>query len=498
MATEVSTTRTFHSNRQVVIVGGGPAGLATALILARQGWLEIKVLEQRPSADDYEPNKSYNYLIDGRGQKLTDALGLTEQLAEIGVPSTEFYLTQIKPDGSRKTSKVPTSSPDRKTAYWLPRRSFLSLLFQEIERHWSSQITILFQTKCLQINRISQESDTPLKVFAEQAGTPITFVPSLLVGCDGLHSLVRQTLQTWEESESERFKMQLFPSPSSGLKYKVLTLPPKFPLEVNGKDSATSSMAYAIRGVWSDRHRSISLGLLPIKDPDASRPANIIRYPEHPIWQLDTPAAVSTFLAQAFPQLPLQEMLSPTEIERFATSEGGLFPAPQYCPGLHYLINQPTETTLEAHRVGIVLLGDAIHCFPPDIGQGVNSALEDVWVLNQALNECNNDLAQALPLYELRRSPDIKALIQLAQTAYPWQYNQDLGRKRLWFVNFILRLFLSRVLPVLFSPPAFLLIQDHQLSYQQIWNSVQRTTRNLYLLGLLVVGLVILGLQSSH
>jgi 2-polyprenyl-6-methoxyphenol hydroxylase-like FAD-dependent oxidoreductase len=63
----------------VLIVGGGPAGLATALMLAKRGWTTITVLEKRAAADYYEPDKAFNYLIDDRGQKLTDFLGLTEE-----------------------------------------------------------------------------------------------------------------------------------------------------------------------------------------------------------------------------------------------------------------------------------------------------------------------------------------------------------------------------------------------------------------------------------
>jgi 2-polyprenyl-6-methoxyphenol hydroxylase-like FAD-dependent oxidoreductase len=66
------------SRRNVLIVGGGPSGLATALMLALRGWTNITVLEKRPAADYYEPDKSFNYLIDGRGQKMTDFLGLTQ------------------------------------------------------------------------------------------------------------------------------------------------------------------------------------------------------------------------------------------------------------------------------------------------------------------------------------------------------------------------------------------------------------------------------------
>ena len=37
-------------------------------------------------------------------------------------------------------------------------------------------------------------------------------------------------------------------------------------------------------------------------------------------------------------------------------------------------------------QAGVVLVGDAIHAFPPDIGQGVNSALSDVVMLGEALD----------------------------------------------------------------------------------------------------------------
>lgn len=473
------TQESLTVKEKVLIVGGGPAGLATALMLAKRGWTNITVLEQRASADYYEPDKSFLYLIDGRGQKFTDAFGLTEQISKISVPTTEFYFTQIKPNGSRKTSKLPIVDPQRKTAYWLPRKAFVLLLYQEIVQNWTHAITVLFKTKCLKINQNPEN----LEVTTQSAnGSIVKFEPSFLVGCDGINSIVRNTLKQWDESTSEKFEMQLFPSPSSGLRYKVLTLPPQFPLAHSGSEKAVSHMAYAIRGSFRDHLRSLSLGLLPLQNPDEPRTANVITKPNHKIWELKTSEEVYNFFEQAFPQLPLRQIISQTEVERFAKSEGGCFPPPQYCSGLHYLLKpQPTAVT------GIVLLGDAIHCFPPDIGQGVNSALEDVCVLHEALCQSHDDLSLALPLYESLRLPDVKAVVRLAQTAYPWQYNQDRLGKRLWSINFFMRLLLSRLLPYIFNPPAFLLIQNHQLSYQAIWRKAQRTTKALYVLGLILI-----------
>ncbi len=466
----------------VVIVGGGPAGLATALMLAKRGWTNITVFEKRPSADYYEPDKSYSFSIDGRGQKIIDFLGLIEELPKIGVPRSQLSITRIEPDGTKKTSKSGISDPNRKISYVLSRKAFLKFLYQEIEQKWSASIKVLFNAKCIEIEKSLADDVEGKKieiVASLEKGGVMKFQPTFLVGCDGINSVVRQTLNKWDSSD--KFEMKYFPSPSTGLRYKVLTLPPNFPLERNGNDLAVHDQFYSIDGAISARQLALFLALFPSQNPEEPRSAILVKPPDHKVWQLKDREQVYDYLELVFPQLPIREIVSPEEAERFAASEGGSFPPPQYCSQSHFILGED-----RSFNAGVLLIGDAIHCFPPDIGQGVNAALEDVYVLNDALSQSNDDLSLALPLYESLRSSDTKALVHLAQITSPWQYNQNPFRKRLWNINFLFRRKLSQWLPFLFNPPAVFLIQNHRLSYSEIWQKVKRSTLNLYLFGVAI------------
>ena len=168
-------------------------------------------------------------------------------------------------------------------------------------------------------------------------------------------------------------------------------------------------------------------------------------------------------------------MIDQSEWDRFSNAVGTTFPKCQFCSGLQ--VTHPSGNT------GVALVGDAIHAFPPDIGQGINAGLMDVESLDRALQGKNiingvdlegtpKNLAEALISYERVRAPEIKALIRLARFGSPYQYRQPLYRDRVgrffWSVNVALRLLLNKISGGRIPPAAIMMAMDRNKTYRQL------------------------------
>ena len=111
----------------ILIVGGGPAGLGAALELRSLGW-DITVLERAASCTAMDPERAFQYLIDARGQKFTDAHNLTAAIKEIGVSVDQFTVMVCKPGLPRTPRQLRLAGPKRKVSCWIPRNRFVTVL----------------------------------------------------------------------------------------------------------------------------------------------------------------------------------------------------------------------------------------------------------------------------------------------------------------------------------------------------------------------------------
>lgn len=116
-----------------------------------------------------------------------------------------------------------------------------------------------------------------------------------------------------------------------------------------------SDYAYAIRSRLTGPTSYLSLGFLPMRNNDAVRPANFISRPNHELWKIKDGKEMQKYCMDVFPRINFG-CISDNEWDRFAKSEGSRFPPCQYSPEVH--ASSPDG------KLGIVLVGDAIHAFP--------------------------------------------------------------------------------------------------------------------------------------
>lgn len=118
----------------VVIIGGGPTGLVSALTLQELGWKNIVVLEKLPK-ESIDSSRSYTYLIDGRGQKILNTLNLTRLLPQYGVPFTNVtHFNEITKKGELRKKTIRVIGIPDVDRYFILRNVFLDLLRHEIDR----------------------------------------------------------------------------------------------------------------------------------------------------------------------------------------------------------------------------------------------------------------------------------------------------------------------------------------------------------------------------
>ena len=219
--------KTVDSVKSAVVVGAGPSGLASALVLAQRHGYQVTILETAERTDVYDPTKAYPFLIRERGQKLTNLFPQVQRaLEEKGIATVgPTKMVAIPADPKEILDTEPKEMPLFRRAgksFWIRRHEFIRLLLDAAMAE--DKITIINGAMCTKISAIG-ESEIEV---CTSGSTNQTFVTSLLIGCDGMKSKVREALATspspfrdWANNDPDNFKVKRWFSPASGLKFKV-------------------------------------------------------------------------------------------------------------------------------------------------------------------------------------------------------------------------------------------------------------------------------------
>lgn len=117
----------------------------------------------------------------------------------------------------------------------------------------------------------------------------------------------------------------------------------------------------------------------------------------------------------------------------------------------------------------VVLVGDAAHAMSSRLGQGCQAAFNDVWVLNQLLEEENNNLDIVLPKYSEKQVKEGHAITDL---------NACLSPRSNWLMILfnsvmLLRSKLNEKFPTLIQPTPINAVSQSLIPYSEIADSFQ-------------------------
>lgn len=520
---EVDNVHAVDVHHDVVICGGGPAGLLSAIMLAQETsspaqnedndkndtssptmtttTTTIHVYERLgppPEPDDvtvWRRNTDKYYLIGlgGRGQRALRRFGVWEDdvLPHCVAVCGRRDWTPGGPVDGVETVFTPG---DEKlvTARVLPRDRLVSILHRHIRRHHRDRVVfhhgvevrplafrhgprrrqvVLRSTPCRSdvasatysdVKQASYEAPETLCDPNDDDENTVTLSTDLLVATDGTVRTVANAMEqanTNRGKDDDAFYVKRYPDDNQRI-YK--TIPFRIP------DDWRPDLNYSVR---SEGSRVIFEALPANTERDYAGVLLLLK--DDPMAPCTDPTAWRQFLDEFLPQFsPLIDDVTLDRVARKPVS---------YLPGFRYVgprLHQDDRC---------VLLGDCVHTVKPYFGLGANSALEDVSVLADALHETDGDWTEAVRRYSTRRAPEAAALVRISR---------DLDRPgTLGIFTFIgpivLDAIFHKALPNVFATNTINMLQRPDYTFQDV-GRIKRRDRlgQLAILGMGLWGLV--------
>ena len=196
----------MKENERVLIAGGGPVGLISALILARAGIPVIVCEAENEPVEDLRASTFHPPTLD-----MLDELGLTQRLIGDGLLAPTWQIRDRR-TGPVVTLDMSALKDDTAHPYRVQCEQWKLVRFALADLAAYDHVEVLFGHRVVGVR---QDADT-VTLEAEGPDGPISFSGRYLIGADGANSSVRQTLEI----------------PFSGFTYEELFLSVSTPFEL--------------------------------------------------------------------------------------------------------------------------------------------------------------------------------------------------------------------------------------------------------------------------
>ncbi|MFF5208677.1 FAD-dependent oxidoreductase [Streptosporangium sp. NPDC000396] len=358
------------SHNKITIVGAGLTGPLMAIMLARRGFV-VDIFEGGGDLrrEGVRGLRSINLTIAERGLAALRKIGLDEEALRLCTP----LRARAVHDDSGRVELMPYGVRGGDVLYAISRADLTKLLLDAAEHE--PRVNLHFHHRCTDIDK-----HNAIAVFARGETSAIRTVHSdLLIGADGVNSVVRRRMQRGEFVDHSQHYVPW--------RYKELTITATA-TEVGGFDREALH-------VWP--RGELMMFALPNLDGSFNGvivfPARGAEGPAAPYGGGDLRDVFVRNFADVVPHIPnLAEELRERPAAAFPT----------------------LKTSSWFYRDKVVLIGDACHAVVPFYGQGMNAGLEDCVALDECLAAYGSDRASALAAYQERRRCHTDVLAELS------------------------------------------------------------------------------------